>query len=69
MFCKGLEFFFIYKETFKNIARIFNSKIRKKTRIRNPQINPLFWGADFCQNPNPTQKLGGLPALVSMVVI
>ena len=32
--------------------------VKKKTRIRN-RIGP-----DFSKNPNPTQKIGGLPSLV-----
>ncbi len=43
---------------------MLESGIRQKIRIRNQRFNPLHFWEYFCKNPNPVQKLDGLPTLV-----
>ena len=50
-------------------STIIKFTIRKKTRIRNRMINPLYLRADIWKNPNPAQKLGGMPSTLIFILI
>ena len=54
---------FIYKKTFKNIAKICNAnpKIRNSIKFQESAIREKSGG--FGKNPNPNQKLEGLQSL------
>ena len=64
----GARIFSFIKRPFKILMESEIPQSAKKTRICNPRINLIYFLADFCKNPNPTQKFGGLPTLILMPI-